>query len=310
MKRRAMLMACVKLMGAKAPPPERVVSGDGVVTIKVNGKSARVRIDPAAAGLPLLTDTAADRLGLKKSRKLGIGFVFTVGTTRLSSKTQVARVDFGGGPAKQRVGWTERPFSAVAEGSVGPAGLPEPVVRFALREPQPGERTFSLPMAEVGFPMNLFGGGWVASSAQIYVGGEPMRIRFDPNHPRSLATAGAAARIARLNDGKLSGEAVQTEIWFGVERPVRTLNLARPLGVGNLSLTTLGVRIADAGNAAAIREEGAPVEATDPDEVVVIGKKKRDVRRDLLSLGADALSRCSSIVFDKPAKQVRLSCLP
>ncbi|NVP31883.1 MAG: hypothetical protein HLV41_12595, partial [Sphingomonas sanguinis] len=30
---------------------------------------------------------------------------------------------------------------------------------------------------------------------------------------------------------------------------------------------------------------------------------------DWLSIGADQLGRCSSIVFDKPAKQVRLSCL-
>ena len=111
------------------------------------------------------------------------------------------------------------------------------------------------------------------------------------------------------SDGALSGEAVPTEIFFGIERPVRTLTLARPMAIGALSLATLGVRTQDAGNAGAIREAGAVVPTPDPDEVVVTAKNKRDVRRDVLSLGADQLSRCSSIVFDKPAKQIRLSCL-
>ena len=47
----------------------------------------------------------------------------------------------------------------------------------------------------------------------------------------------------------------------------------------------------------------------DPNEVVVTGKGKHDIKHDRLSIGADQLNRCSSIVFDKPAKQIRLSCL-
>jgi len=312
MQRRAIMAATAGavLIAASAVPAERTVSGDGIITVKVNGEPVPVRVDPAAPGMPLLTNATGERLGLKMSGKLGIGFIYSVGPTRVSSKTRVARVNFGGGAAKQRIGWSERPFSAVAEGSVGPAGLPEPVVRFVLRAPQPGERTFSLPMTQIGFPLNLFGSGWTASFAIIDVGGQPMRVRFDPYHSRSLATAGAAARLARFHDGTLSGEAVSTEIFFGVERPVRFMRLARPIGIGTLSIATLGVRIQDAGNAGAIREAGAAVEPVDPDEVVVTGKKKRDVRRDVLSLGADALSRCSSLLFDKPAGQIRLSCLP
>ncbi len=119
----------------------------------------------------------------------------------------------------------------------------------------------------------------------------------------------AAARLAAAHGGTLSGDAVLTEIFFGVERPVRTMTLARPLALGMLSITTLGVRIGDYGRTASIREADAPVEAVDPDEIVVTAKGgKRDMRRDTLSLGADYLKRCSSIVFDKPARQIRLTC--
>ncbi len=71
-------------------------------------------------------------------------------------------------------------------------------------------------------------------------------------------------------------------------------------------MTQLSVRTADTGSTATIADADAP---GDPDEVVVTGKGKHDPKKDWLSIGADQLGRCSSIVFDKPARQVRLSCL-
>lgn len=97
----------------------------------------------------------------------------------------------------------------------------------------------------------------------------------------------------------------QQEIAFGIKRPIRTLTLTRALGVGPLSLHTLGVRTMDNGNASDIAEAGTKA---DPNEIVVTAKGKHDPNRDRLSLGADTLARCSSIVFDKPARVIRLTC--
>lgn len=204
------LILLLLLLGAAKPPAaplsaERVVTGDGVTAMTVNGEPVRVLADPAAPGLPLLTQAVADRLGLKLSGKLGIGFVYSVGPTRVSAATKVARTALGGKPEKQRVAWTGRRFSGEVDGTVGPAGLPDAVVRFVLRDARPGERTFALPIEEIGFPASLFGGGWSATYALLDVGGKPMRVRFDPRHPRSLATATAATRIARIGGGALSG---------------------------------------------------------------------------------------------------------
>jgi hypothetical protein len=66
------------------------------------------------------------------------------------------------------------------------------------------------------------------------------------------------------------------------------------------------MRVADGGSTRDIPEADAP--KGDPDEVVVVAKGKHDPKRDRLMLGADALSGCSSILFDKPAQQIRLSC--
>ncbi|GAA3255764.1 hypothetical protein GCM10020258_14510 [Sphingomonas yabuuchiae] len=151
---------------------------------------------------------------------------------------------------------------------------------------------------------DLFG-GWAERFAIIMVEGQPMRVRFDPHHPRTLANAGAAVRLARAYGGTLSGSTSPAEIAFGVERPIRAMTLATPLTVGPLSIATLGVRTVDHGNTDTIADAD---QHADPNEVVVTGKGKHDIKRDRLSIGADQLNRCSSIVFDKPARQIRLSC--
>lgn len=308
-KRVIAVTSTLMLIGSASAPNERVVSGDGIVDVQLNGKPARLRIDPAAPGMPLMADATAQERGFKMSGSLGIGFGFRIGPTTVMSKTQVVRVGYGIKSEKQRVGWTQRPFAVAADGSIGPGGLPESIIRFVLRAARPGERTITMRMEKLGFPMTLFGAGWIASSGIVNVNGAPMRVRFDPYHPRTLATAGAAVRLSKIYGGALSGPAVPTEIFFGVERPVRDLTLEQPFMLGPLSIDRLGARTGDFGTTVAIRDASAPAVITDPDEILVTAKgKPRDMRHDTISLGADQLQHCSSIVFDKKAQAIRLTC--
>lgn len=291
-------LAALLLATAASPATERVVTGDRIVTATIDGVPGRMRIDPGALGMPLITAVWAARAGLEPGI-FAIGY--GVGHTIISGRTAVTRIDTGTGAARHRIGWTRTPYAAGLDGVIGPGALSDSVVRFVLHAPRAGDRTMNLPMVDGG---GLFG-GFSGLFTTLDVDGEPMRVRFDPSHPRSLATAGAAARIAAARDGRLTGAVEPVEIAFGIERPVRTMTLARPIVIGPLAIATLGVRTADAGSAGSIPETGAP--PPDPDEIVVIAKgKKRD--RDRLSLGADVLDRCSSIVFDKPAKAIRLTC--
>ena len=52
----------------------------------------------------------------------------------------------------------------------------------------------------------------------------------------------------------------------------------------------------------------APVGAADPDQIVVTARGKTCDVSLVISLGARLLDRCSSIVFDKPAKQIAPAC--
>lgn len=291
----AVTLALPLLIGAASA--ERVVT-DTTLATAVEGQAVRLLIDPGAPAMPILTAEAAAKAGLKAG-PFGIGY--RVGPVMVAGRSAVGRIGLGDAPAKRRIGWTTQPYVTGYDGVVGPGGLPEKVVRFVLRPAQPGERTVALPLADDG---GLFG-NWGASTATMMVGTAPVGVRFNLHQDATVATAGAALTLAGALGGTLDDDRSTAEIAFGVRRPVRTLRLAQPLSVGPIALTQLLARTADFGNADGIAATGT---LPDPDEVVVTAKGKRDRRRDRLTLGRTALRRCSAIVFDMPARQLRLTC--
>jgi len=296
---------------ADKPVAVRDVPVGGMIAATIDGRPVTLRVDPGAPGLVLMTTAAADRPRLKGGM-MEIGY--SVGGKGAMQATTVRPMTFDATRVKRRVGfpspkkgsadgrWIGRVYATVGDGSIGPGSLPEPVVRIALHAPRASERTVALPMVDGG---GLFG-RLSGEFAQIMIGGQPVRVRFDPYHPRTTVTANAASLIAEAQRGTLVGTLEPVEIAFGIVRPVRTMILATPLPVGPLMLSTLGVRASDVGDAVSIPEaDAAP---PDPDEIVVTAKGKRDPKHDRLTLGADVLDRCSEIVFDRPQKQVRLTC--
>jgi hypothetical protein len=291
--------------------PVRDVPIGGVIAATIDGTPVTLRVDPGAPGLVLMTTAAADRIAQLHHPAFQPE---PVGGQGAMQATTVRPMTLGAARVKRRIGfpsrkkvaidarWIGRAYATVGDGSIGPGSLPESVVRIALHAPRAGERTVALPMVDGGGVFGRLSGEF----AQIIIGGQPVRIRFDPYHPRTTVTANAASLIAEAQRGTLTGSAEPVEIAFGIARPVRTMTLATPLAVGPLLLSTIGVRTSDVGSAAAIPEaDAAP---PDPDEIVVTAKGKRDPKRDRLTLGADLLDRCSAIVFDKPAKQISLTC--
>ena len=289
-------MILILALATTAMPAERIVTIGDTLSARVNGVAVQMRVDPAGTAMPIIDDAAATRAGLKAGM-IGIGYA--VGSQKVVGRTALAPIDVGGGPAKHRIGFAPRRFAGAVEGTIGPAGLPEQIVRFRLHAPRSDERTITLPMGDQGG----LAANWAERFAVVMVGGAPMRIRFDPYHSRTLATAGAAARLATTNAGTMTGVTGKAEIAFGIERPVRDMALGTPLQVGPLSIARLGVRTGDFGSTA-----GVPTAQADPDEVVVTAKREHDPRTDRISIGSDLLDRCSSILFDSARKQIALTC--
>ena len=297
-----MIGAAVGLTAAATPPGERIVRIDTTIPMTVEGVAGRLRIDPGAPGRPVLAPDYAGQAGLKGGGLMGFGVVYHVGREKVPARTQVAAVALDGGkPHRQRVLWAPRAFAAGVEGAMGPGGLDEPVVRFVLRPAIAGERTLAIPFAPSG---GMFG-NWSPMAGQVDVGGVPLRIRFAPYLANSVATAGAAAQMAEALGGRLDDMRGTAEIAFGLMRPVRGMAFARPLTIGPLALPRVAVRTADIGSVNGLPTTADAAEA-DPDEIVVVAKGKR--APGSMTLGADYLRRCSSIVFDKPARVIRLTC--
>ena len=290
------MMLWLALATAAATPAERVIAIGDLVQARINGVAVEVRVDPAGTAMPLIDDAAASRAGLRAGM-IGIGYA--VGPQKIYGRTSLAPVDLGTGPVKHRVGFTARRYAGAVEGTIGPAGLPDAAVRFRLRAPLPNERTITLPMSDQGG----VAANWGERFAIVTVGGAPMRIRFDPYHRRTLATAGAAMRLAAANQGVMTGTSGTAEIAFGVERPVRDMILGAPLQIGPLSIARLGVRTSDFGSTA-----GLPSDQVDPDEVMVTAKRKHDPNMDRINIGGDLLDRCSSILFDNAHRLIALTC--
>lgn len=305
MRRLIMIAGAALSLSAGVPPRERVVTGNGTVPARVNDVPLRLRIDPGALGMIFVGPEVAARAKLKGGL-LGVRLRYAVGFQRVEGMTGAASIALDDGRTKRRrVGWTPLPYAAGVDAVIGPAGLDEPVVRFDLRNVRPGERTVAMPMAPNG---GLFA-NWDGLYAMLSLGGVPVRVRFAPYQQVSTVTAITAQRLAKEYGGGLQGASGPVVIAFGFDRPVRQMVLARPWIVGPLSLPAVGVRVAEPGMAVALPEADAPAAEPDPDEVVVTAQSGKKPRAGLLVLGADQLERCSSIVFDKPAKVVRLTCL-
>jgi hypothetical protein len=106
-----------------------------------------------------------------------------------------------------------------------------------------------------------------------------------------------------------SGEIEQIEITHRVKRPGRTVLLASPLQIGPITISKFLARTRDYGNVASIRDPSEDDGLTN-DAIVVKGKRASGSPLYFVYLGADALAGCSSIIFDKPTRKIRLSCVP
>jgi hypothetical protein len=209
-----------------------------------------------------------------------------------------------GGQIVTDVSWFETDTYDFADALAGPYALPYPVVRYQLQLPKPGEVEFSLPLA----PSSRW---WIAATP-LNVGKQTVYLAFAPHFKTSVASAGAGAVISALHDGQFSGSPSPVIISHNVQRPARRVLFGQPLRLGGLSLPSLLVRTRDYGSSGSIFDpaEASGATAAKGDSILVKAKRTSSRPIYVVYVGADALSGCSSITYNKPAQTITLSCLP
>ncbi len=289
-----MLLAAAGLRPAGAEELVLEGSSNFTVPVLVNNVKLKFKVDPAAAGLVMVNAADARRASLKGSRQRG--WRVSIGPVRLTGAGQDVDAVVAGRRQRLQMLWFDRDVASDADGVIGIAELPYDRVVMKLAPPRQGEVQLVFPVTykrEIGlyFPYPVLG--------------KPIPVQFSTRLNKSVATAAAGAQIADRFSGAWAGEPEKTPIMFSVDRPVRPLNLAKPMVLHSLPVDRLFVRIADDRGRFHLPSEVSE----DPDEIIVVGTIARQRPRTNVTFGRDFLSACSSLAFDRQQRTLALSCL-
>lgn len=277
-------------------PDELVLSGENIITVTINGQPLRLEVRPEAAEAPTLNADVAAKLGLKPGM---LAFRSLVGPEKVNGNSAVHRVDYGAGAKKQRIFWTDRQSSTIADGTISPASLPYRKVTFQLGAANAAAGEISLPLDNFGFL------GRLGVGTTLDLGGEKVRFQFSLARDETLVSAPTGNWLAQYRGGKFTGQPRQTLIFYGIQRPTREMTLAQPIPIGPRQLATADVRYSDYGDASGIAS--ADQAGADSDEIVVVGDKKRDVDLRIVA-GRDFLKGCASLTYDMQKRTLGLRC--
>ncbi len=276
---------------ARKDPAVLTVGPDLAVAGTVAGKPARLQLLPNGSSTLIMNPDAAARFGLRAG---WIGARVKVGPVSVSGNTAVVPYGVNGPASKRRIGWFERPFAPGFDGAVGPTAASQPIVTFQLRAPADGERAWTLPLVDQGY---------AGAGTAVMIGKQRIFVRFVLTRGYNGSTAAAGAAIAAAYDGQFIGKSWKEPLAFGVERPVRRLQLAKPMTIGPIRFDSLAARTSDYGSTSTIPDADA-----DANEIVVTGRRGGGKAIYAMEIGRDSLKDCSSLTFDKPRKHVILRC--
>ncbi|WP_152414514.1 hypothetical protein [Blastomonas sp. AAP53] len=280
---------------SNAAPSDLTVRLGDTVAMVINDQPVRFRLTPDAVSVPTVNADLAARVGLKPSM---IGYVYLIGPVRIALRTDNVKYIAGSKSFKSRTAFSDRQVVDGADGVAGPATFPFRRTIFVLRDPQPRDRAIT-------FRLNK-DMGLSQTGMKIDVGGKPVYVAFSLDRAESVVTATGGQWISDANGGRFNGDAREAPILYDISRPIRRLDLDRPLMLGELEIRNLAVRVSDMGNAEGI-PDGAKSDQ-DLDEIVVTADSKRKVPSQRLYIGMDTIGHCASLTYDFDAGTVTLMC--
>jgi hypothetical protein len=191
-------------------------------------------------------------------------------------------VVFEGGDSRAFAGIFPVPVTSRADGVIGPGALPYDVVTIRLGPAQPGEREiiFTLEDANKWTPL-------------ARVGDADLHVLFDVSQPASIFNR-PAARYYDANGGIVSnGDLVEAPVILGLR--------------GQMQPVTTALSVQGIGFATTYARTNSPLLGADDPDTIVVAREGNTPPE--ITLGREALSRCSSISVDNRSKQMTLRCL-
>lgn len=302
-----LIMPIILFMGATSARgnEELVLSADEPFGVWINGKAVALAITTATIDHILLNDQVVQDVGLVSAPPDRIANLMIGGKIARVGRHGKGLVAFPDPLLRQELFWFPGASPLPADGSIGPFALP--ASRVTVRWGRSETVAYVWPLTG-GIDRASYGVGKVGN--RMFALGADVRIR----RPLPVASASTGADLVDVLGGRLVGPSWQEEIMFGVRRPVRRLQLDRPLVIGPMSFDMVAVRVggtADGTKWLAPKQKPLPEADADPAEILVRGRtlvRRAVTRMIVLSRNHLEAQGCIGLTVAKREQQFILHC--
>jgi hypothetical protein len=305
-----LVLAATPAQAAKRPkpvpplPPLELQASAPLIEADIAGQRVRLTVDLGGDDIvqinsdsPLRAMLAADTRPDGQEASRGHYRVAVGQTTQAIPFTREAMM-IAGRPVRARVlqpAASPPGQRAGSDGIIGLPLLPHDRVTLMLRPAMASDRSQIVP-ARIG-RSDAWGFDWRLGN------GDELDVELHPLRTTSVISAAAASALAEVGDGRLVGPVSRVLISFGVIRPVRRLELGRPVMIANLRLPGGVVRLYDWAGRTSL-----PPDAQAETELAVVGKRGRQGAWRNIKLGSDVLGACASISWQRVPAAFTLIC--
>lgn len=297
-------LIALPLLGAAPAVKEVTLPRDARVTVFADGELIRAQVVAGLPNLMVIAPQSRMRLRLRQQFDDDQAILRVFGRRVLSGRVRDVTLIVDNELRQTEVYWFPKPLIEGPEATLGPLMFVQPRVTFPL------DGIGNAAAARYRFKM--IGGPTTLVGTRLRDHDQTFLTVFNLEHPRDYPVASAAlgAHLARIYGGTLSGPSWDSEIVFGIKRPVRWLTLARPVRFGPFTLSRLAVRVRD-------RIDGsgtAPSRIRDADEQVDLEEVTVEAGRAgprpiySLTLPRALIAPCARLTFDRRAGQIELVC--
>jgi hypothetical protein len=284
-----------------ALPPLELPADAPVITAMIDGMPLVLRVDPATTNDVSINASAARRLDLGNRGRLVAGepadfgrAAVDVGKVRVDEVTTDAILDIAGRPVRLRLAFGESDHVDGADGSINPVMLPHDEVRLVRRAATAADQVTVLPV-EFSRSRGML--------TETPVGRHRIDVIITPMARETIATSAAAAFLAEVHGGQLSGPVRDALITHGVIRPVRDVRFTQAVDLAGFRFTSIPARVFDWSGKTRLPSEPQP-----DDEIVATARFDGQRQWAKLAIGADKLTACASLVWRRLPSTLTLTC--
>jgi hypothetical protein len=282
-----------------------VLSADEPFGVWINGRPVALAITTATIDHIILNDPVVQDLGLVSAPPDRIANLMIGGKIARVGRHGKGLLAFPDPLLRQELYWFPGASPVPADGSIGPFALPASTV--TVRWGRSATTAYAWPLTG-GIDRAAYGVARVGD--RMFVLGADVRMR----RPLPVVSASTGADLVDVLGGRLVGPSWQEEIMFGVRRPVRCLQLDRPLVIGPMSFNSVAVRVGgtlDGTQWLAPKQQPLPDADADPAEMLVRGRtlvRRAVTQMIVLSRNHLEAQGCIGLTVAKRERQFMLHC--